>query len=94
MNILDKVGFVAGFLTSVAFVPQVVKVFKDKHTEGISLLMYLTFMSGLICWIIYSIHIGDTPLLIANIVTLALAFPVFYMVIRNKMKSKRKLHLD
>lgn len=84
-----NMGFVAGFLTTVAFVPQVLKVIRDNQTEGISLAMYLIFVTGVVCWVIYGVIIKDTALIIANVVTFSLAFPVLVVVIKNRFCRKK-----
>ncbi len=87
MDYVAGLGFLAGTFTSLAFVPQVIKVVKTKCTKGISALTYLIFILGLICWIIYSIILKSLPIFTANTLTLALAAPVLYLVIKNKIRS-------
>ena len=84
MNYTINIGFIAAFLTSMAFIPQVIKVIRDKQTDGVSLPMYLIFVTGVICWIIYGLLIKDIAILVANVVTFSLAFPVLIMVIKNR----------
>lgn len=83
----SNIGFIAAILTSIAFIPQVIKVLKYKQTEGISLWMYLIFVSGVLCWIIYGALINDMAILLANVVTFCLALPVLIMRIINKKTS-------
>ena len=87
MNYISHIGFIAALLTSMAFVPQVIKVIRDKQTDGISLPMYLIFVSGVVCWIIYGLLIKDMAILTANVITFSLAFPVLIMVIKNRNKG-------
>jgi MtN3 and saliva related transmembrane protein len=84
MNYIIIVGFIAAFLTSMAFIPQVIQVIRDKQTDGISLPMYLIFVTGVICWIIYGILVKDMAILIANVITFTLAFPVLIVVVKNR----------
>ena len=39
-------GIIAGFLTSVSMIPQLVKVIREKNVEDISLVMLLVLISG------------------------------------------------
>ncbi len=78
------IGFIAATLTTIAFAPQAFKVYKTKQTEGISLLMYIFFVSGVILWIIYSYLVKDIAVFICNIVTFLLAFPVLVFVIKSR----------
>jgi MtN3 and saliva related transmembrane protein len=84
MNYLTYIGLIAGFLTSSSFIPQVIKVLRDKETEGLSLSMYVIYLTGLSLWIVYSVLIKDITLLIANAVTFILAFPILVIAIKHK----------
>ena len=68
----DAFGFVAAGLTTIAFLPQVIKTTKTKKAEDVSIIMLLMFITGLIFWIIYAIQTNSFPVLIANIITLIL----------------------
>ena len=62
-------GFIAAALTTIAFLPQVIKTWKTKKAEDMSSAMLLMFITGLIFWIVYAIQTNDLPVLIANIIT-------------------------
>ena len=71
--IINYVGFFAAFCTTIAFVPQAIKVYKSKSTKDISLYMFLIFTIGVLSWLIYGIIISNLPIILANAVTLALS---------------------
>lgn len=66
-------GFIAGVLTTVAFVPQVVKIWRSKQAHDISLGMFVLFSIGVALWIAYGVLISSVPVILANSVTLTLA---------------------
>jgi len=70
------IGLAAGTLTTIAFLPQVIKTWQSKSAKDISLGMFSTFCTGVFLWIVYGLSIGDLPILIANIVTFILAFTI------------------
>ncbi len=80
----DLLGSAAGFLTTAAFVPQVVKTWKSKSAADLSLGMFLVFALGVLLWLAYGILIGARPIIVANSVTLALAVSILLMKIRFK----------
>ena len=43
---VELIGFAAAFLTTIAFIPQVIKVVKTRSVEGLSLTTYLIFIVG------------------------------------------------
>ncbi|MCG2460300.1 SemiSWEET transporter [Flavobacteriaceae bacterium F89] len=84
MHKIEILGFVAATLTTMAFVPQVFKAWKERSTTDISLVMYLVMLFGVILWMIYGIYHGSLPITIANAFT---AILVFIMVVL-KLKYK------
>ena len=78
----EIIGLVAGLLTTVSFVPQVVKIWKSKHAQDISLAMFLIFSIGVGLWLLYGISIGSLPVILANAVTLTLALAILILKIR------------
>jgi MtN3 and saliva related transmembrane protein len=66
-------GLAAATLTTVAFIPQVIRTVKLKETKDISLLMYAIFCTGVALWLMYGIIRNDLPMILANFVTLILA---------------------
>jgi MtN3 and saliva related transmembrane protein len=73
MDSAQLIGLAAGTLTTIAFVPQVVKTYQSKSAKGLSLAMFLIFCTGVVLWLIYGIAINELPVIIANSVTLVLS---------------------
>jgi MtN3 and saliva related transmembrane protein len=74
-------GYVAGILTTLAFLPQAIKAFKTRSTKDMSLLMWLFFCAGVSCWLAYGLWLGAGPIIAANAVTLLLAGAVLVLKI-------------
>ncbi len=72
----DLLGYAAAFLTTSAFVPQVVQTLRTRDTRAISLGMYLLFSAGVALWGIYGLLLAAWPIILANGVTLLLALVV------------------
>ena len=84
MNLPDLLGSLAGALTTIAFIPQVIKTWKTRSTHDISLIMFSLFSLGVLLWLLYGITMGALPIIIANSITLALAVSILVMKIRFK----------
>ncbi len=69
----DLVGFLAGTLTTLSFVPQVAKVMRGGSVRDLSLLMLLTFNGGVLLWLIYGLLLHALPMIVTNGATLVLA---------------------
>ena len=65
-------GYFAAFLTTIAFLPQLIRILKARSADDVSLTMIVMFIVGLIFWIIYGWETKAIPVLIANIITLIL----------------------
>jgi MtN3 and saliva related transmembrane protein len=65
------IGLVAGTITSIAAVPQVMKTLRTRHTRDISIWQPLLLAVGIALWIVYGMLIHDLPLILANIIPLA-----------------------
>ena len=65
-------GYFAAILTTVAFLPQLIKTLKTKKAEDVSLITLIMFITGVASWIIYGYKISSSPILIANIITFML----------------------
>lgn len=66
-----SLGLVAGTLTSIAAIPQLIKTLRTRHARDISIWQPLLLAIGVALWLIYGILIHDTPLILANIIPLA-----------------------
>ncbi len=82
MDGIALLGFVAGALTTIAFVPQVVKTWRTRSTQDISLGMFVIFCAGVALWLAYGVALHAVPVIAANAVTLVLALTIVALKIR------------
>lgn len=75
-------GFVAGALTTMAFIPQIWRLFKIKSAHEISISFTLLLTCGVTCWLVYGILFGLIPVILWNAVTLCLALTILYEKVR------------
>ena len=79
---VTAIGLLAGTLTTISFLPQLIQTFRTKSAEDLSYLMLITFMSGVILWLIYGIFLRALPIILANAVTLALLIAIVALKVR------------
>jgi MtN3 and saliva related transmembrane protein len=84
MNTIQILGLAAGFCTTIAFLPQVIKTWKEKSAKGLSLSMFSIFCFGLVLWVTYGIVNNDIPIIAANVITLMLASALLFFKLRFK----------
>lgn len=72
MDTTVLVGYIAGTLTTIAFIPQVSRAWKLKETRDISLAMLVLFAAGVLLWTLYGFSVSAPPIIAANVVTFIL----------------------
>lgn len=69
---LQYLGFIGGFITVSAFVPQVIRTWRTRHTRDLSLGMVALLVTSGALWLAYGIYIRDWPVILTNIGMVAL----------------------
>ena len=82
MDMIALTGYIAGTLTTVSFVPQVLRTWKLRETNDFSLAMLLLFAAGMLLWTAYGIWISSFPIIAANVITFGLILFLLGMKIR------------
>ena len=84
---IEILGYIAALLTTIAFVPQALLVYKTKNTSSISLFMFLIFNVGLVCWELYGILTNQLPIILANAFTIFFSMYILYMKLTEKSRN-------
>jgi MtN3 and saliva related transmembrane protein len=92
MGMTDAIGFLAGALTTIAFVPQALKMYATKSGKDVSARMLMIFSAGVVLWLIYGIMIGSLPVILSNVVTLVLSATIIALKIRYSRSNPRDTH--
>lgn len=79
----ELIGFAAAFLTTAAFIPQALKVYKTRKTDDLSFGLFSMLFVGISLWFIYGLLIGAMPIIAANGVTLVFVAYILWMKIRS-----------
>ena len=73
----DVLGLVAGALTTIAFVPQVLRILRTRSAHDISWLLFGILAVGSALWLWYGMRVGSFPLVVTNVITLTLQLLIF-----------------
>lgn len=82
MDITLILGLLAGTLTTIAFLPQLIQTWKTRSAKDVSLGMFLIFTTGVLLWVIYGLMIQSLPIFAANTVTLVLAGAILVLKLK------------
>jgi len=77
------VGFIAGLLTTLSFVPQMLRAWKTRSTADLSLTTIVVFSIGISLWIVYGSIIHSMPIVLWNVVTLSLNLGILIAKLRH-----------
>jgi MtN3 and saliva related transmembrane protein len=86
----DAIGIVAGVLTTLAFVPQVIRVWRTRSARDLSLASFAVFTAGVAMWLLYGVAIDALPVIVANAVTLVLAATILVMKLAFDRPKRRR----
>ena len=73
---VDTLGLAAGTLTTIAFVPQIVRIVRVRHADDLSWWTFGTFALGVALWLVYGLELHAVPIIVANVVSLGLALVI------------------
>lgn len=84
MSALQILGLVAGTITSITFLPQVVKIWKTRSATDISLSMLLLLLLGVIMWLTYGILVKDAAIIYTNSMVLLMGLIMLFFKLKYK----------
>ena len=79
LSSMDILGLIAGSLTTIAFVPQLIKVWKSKSAQDISYVMFIMFIAGIVLWEVYGWGIHSMPVILFNVITFVLGLAILIL---------------
>jgi len=86
MNGTQLIGLAAGILTACSLLPQVIKTWKEKKAEDVSLVMLFVLQAGLVLWIVYGFKRSDLPIIVTNCFSLLVNIVMVLLGIKYKKR--------
>lgn len=80
---IEAVGGLAAVLTTLCWLPQAVRIIRQRDAQAISLPTNVAFAAGIALWLAYGIALGRWPIIAANAVTLALILVIIGLKLRH-----------
>lgn len=80
-------AFLAGALTSTGYLPQIIKGYRTKRLEDVSMLMPAVLGIGMFLWLVYGLVREDPALVAANVVGSSLTATLVLMKVRYHIPS-------
>ncbi|MBL8708318.1 MAG: SemiSWEET family sugar transporter [Rhodospirillaceae bacterium] len=84
---VEVIGIAAALLTTTSFLPQALRIWRNRSARDVSLTMYLMMFAGQILWLAYGVVIGSVSLILANSTALMLVGSVLLLKLRDRAPS-------
>lgn len=88
-QVIDSIGYAAATMTTISFLPQLIRVLRLHSAREISLGMFLIFSVGTLAWLIYGVLSHSAPVAVANAVTLVLSVSILVLKLRFDHEAKQ-----
>jgi MtN3 and saliva related transmembrane protein len=79
MPFVDILGYAAGAVTCLTFLPQVIKTWQSKSAKDISLNMFLIAATNEVMWILYGVLLNNWVIILTNVIVLAMSLIMIYL---------------
>jgi MtN3 and saliva related transmembrane protein len=86
--VASVVGTAAALLSITSFAPQIIKIWREKDAESVSLRTYLVTVTGFACWIAYGVLIKAWPVIASNTACLLMSGAV--LALKWKFSGKER----
>lgn len=84
MTTIQILGLAAGTITSITFLPQVIRIWKTKSAKDLSMVMMLLLIVGTSMWLSYGLLINDAAIIYTNSMVLAMSLIMMFFKLRYK----------
>jgi len=88
----DFFGWLASILTTLIFIPQIIKAFKTQQTADISMLMMILAVLGNTAWLIHATLTSNTPLIVCATLIIIMSFVLIIFKYVNENKPQNNLN--
>lgn len=80
--LINVFGVVAGICSMISFIPQIMKILRERDASGVSLRMYAVTIFGFACWTTYGALSGSWPVMVSNAICIVLTSSIFVLRLR------------
>jgi MtN3 and saliva related transmembrane protein len=84
MEFTEILGYSAGVITTLTFLPQVIKTWKERSAKDVSLWMFIIAATNEVMWIGYGILKDDWVIILTNAVVLVLSVTMIGLKLKYK----------
>ncbi|WP_028789049.1 SemiSWEET family sugar transporter [Terrimonas ferruginea] len=91
MTGIEILGYTAGAITSLTFLPQVIKTLKEKSAKDVSMMMFIIAVVNQTMWVVYGALLSNWVIILTNAVILSMSLTMIILKLRYSAKEDEKL---
>ena len=80
--LINAVGVAAGLCSMASFIPQILKIWRERDASGVSLRMFAVTCTAFALWAVFGLLQGSWPIVLSNAVCFALASAIVVLRLR------------
>jgi MtN3 and saliva related transmembrane protein len=89
-TVVEVIGAGAAICSTTSFLPQLVKLFKQRSAEAVSIRMYILTVSAFALWTVYGFMLKSWPLMASNVISLGLSSAI--LVLSGRRQAEDQAH--
>ncbi len=82
MTGIEILGYAAGAITCLTFLPQVIKTWKEKSAKDVSLMMFIIAFTNEVMWIAYGVLLNNWVIILTNVIMIVMCSIMIYLKLR------------
>jgi MtN3 and saliva related transmembrane protein len=91
MNGIEILGYTAGAITSLTFLPQVIKTLREKSAKDVSMMMFIIAVVNQTMWVVYGALLSNWVIILTNAVILSMSLTMIILKLRYSANEDEKL---
>jgi MtN3 and saliva related transmembrane protein len=91
---IEAVGAGAAVCSTTSFLPQLVKLAREKTAEAVSTRMFILTVAAFALWSLYGLMLHSWPLLISNLISLGLSAAILLLKLRYRDRDEARVAPD
>jgi MtN3 and saliva related transmembrane protein len=84
---VEIVGVGAAVCSTTSFAPQLLKLVRERTAEAVSARMFVLTVAAFSLWSAYGLMLGSWPLVVSNLVSLALSAAILWLKLRYRARD-------
>lgn len=91
---MEALGVAAAICSTTSFIPQLIKLVREKTADAISTRMYALTVTAFSLWSVYGLMLKSWPLVVSNLISLGLSSAILLLQLRYRGRGDDPARAD